>query len=97
MNDNNIIELQNVSRAFGRVDAVKELSLAVPRGCIYGFLGRNGAGKTTTIKMLAGLIRAHAGSVRVVGADPWDFTIEDKRKVGYVAEKEMLPPTMSVG
>ncbi|MFT5491347.1 MAG: ABC-2 type transport system ATP-binding protein [Limisphaerales bacterium] len=96
MNDN-IIEMKGVSRSFDKVQAVRELDLTVPRGCIYGFLGRNAAGKTTTIKMLAGLIRADEGSVKVVGADPWEFTVEDKRKVGYVSEKEMLPPPMRVG
>ncbi|MDA7915926.1 ABC transporter ATP-binding protein [Verrucomicrobia bacterium] len=96
MNDN-IIEMEGVSRAFGELNAVQNLNLSVPRGCIYGFLGRNGAGKTTTIKMLAGLMRPQSGSIRVAGANPWKFTVEDKRKVGYVSEKEMLPPAMKTG
>ena len=53
----NVIEISGLTRKFGKIIAVDNLSLSVPRGSIYGFLGPNGAGKTTTIRMLLGLIR----------------------------------------
>ena len=61
------IELEDLTRDFGAVRAVDHLSLAVPRGEIYGFLGPNGAGKTTGLKMLAGLISPTEGTARVAG------------------------------
>ena len=61
------IEVNNLTRRFGKTVAVDQLSLEVPPGKIFGFLGENGAGKTTTIRTLMGLLRPSAGSVRVLG------------------------------
>jgi len=91
-----IIETKNVSRSFGGSVAVQDLNLRVRRGSIYGFLGRNGAGKTTTIKMLAGLIWPDAGEIRVNGVEPAKFTVADRWKIGYVSERQILPPGMRV-
>jgi len=91
-----VIETKNVSRSFGKSVAVRDLNLRVRRGSIYGFLGRNGAGKTTTIKMLAGLIRPDAGEIRVHGVEPVKFTVEDRWRIGYVSEKQVLMPMMRV-
>jgi ABC-2 type transport system ATP-binding protein len=87
-----IIEMQNVSRSFGKNVAVHNLNLRVKRGSIYGFLGRNGAGKTTTIKMLAGLLWPDSGEIKVNGVDPAKFTVEDRWKIGYLSEKQTLMP-----
>jgi ABC-2 type transport system ATP-binding protein len=89
-----ILETKNVSRSFGGSLAVQDLNLRVRRGSIYGFLGRNGAGKTTTLKMLAGLIWPDAGEIRVNGVDPAKFTVADRWKIGYVSERQILPPGM---
>jgi bacitracin transport system ATP-binding protein len=62
-----ILELEDVTRCFGRTKVLDGLSLRVPGGKIYGFLGRNGAGKTTTIRIILGLIRMHGGVMRVDG------------------------------
>ena len=94
--DTHIIETKNVSRSFGGSLAVQDLNLRVRRGSIYGFLGRNGAGKTTTIKMLAGLIWPDAGEIRVNGVEPARFTVPDRWKIGYVSERQILPPGMRV-
>jgi ABC-2 type transport system ATP-binding protein len=91
-----MIETKNVSRSFGKNPAVQNLSLRVRRGCIYGFLGRNGAGKTTVIKMLAGLLWPDAGEIRVNGVPPAQFTVQDRWKIGYVSEKQILMPGMRV-
>jgi ABC-type multidrug transport system ATPase subunit len=61
------IATAGLTRRFGRQTAVDEVSLAVPRGAVYGFLGPNGSGKTTTIRMLLGLVTPHAGTIEVLG------------------------------
>jgi ABC-type multidrug transport system ATPase subunit len=67
MAEKTVIETTGLTRRFGAVTAVADLNLRVPAGSVYGFLGPNGAGKTTTIRMLLGLIRPHAGEVRLFG------------------------------
>src|SRR5450432_1292811 len=96
MDSSYVIETKNVSRSFGKSLAVQNLNLRVRRGSIYGFLGRNGAGKTTAIKMLAGLIWPDAGDIRVNGVEPAKFTIEDRWKIGYVSERQILMPGIRV-
>ncbi len=73
-----------MSRRFGDVTAVDELTLTLGRGEIMGFLGANGAGKTTTIKMLLGLIRPDSGKIEVMGGDPSDAKV--RAKIGYMPE-----------
>ena len=92
-----VIETDRLSRSFGRVAVLRDLTLRVPRGGIYGFLGRNGSGKTTAIKILAGLIKPDGGSVRVLGQTPFEFTPEDRQRVGYMSEKQVLPANYKVG
>jgi len=91
-----IVETRNVSRSFGRRVAVRNVNLRVRRGSIYGFLGRNGSGKTTVLKMLAGLIRPDTGEIQVNGVEPARFTVADRHKMGYLAEKQILMPGMRV-
>src|SRR3954464_557861 len=69
MTTNLAIEASGLVKTFGDVRAVAGVDLAVPRGAVYGVLGPNGAGKTTTIRMLATLLRPHAGGARVQGHD----------------------------
>ncbi len=92
-----VIETDRVSRSFGRVTALRDQTLRVPRGGIYGFLGRNGSGKTTAIKILAGLVKPDGGSARVLGRTPFEFTLEDRQRVGYMSEKQVLPANFKVG
>ena len=82
------IETNGLARSFGTVQAVREVNLQVPRGCLYGFLGPNGAGKSTTIKMLTGILVPSAGQILVYGKNPWSRTdsIEIKRRTGVVPE-----------
>ena len=94
MNESNpdyAIKTDGLSRSFARSQAVTDLTMRVPKGSIYGFLGRNGAGKTTAIKMLAGLIKPDAGTVRVLGREPMAFTAGDRQRIGYLSEKQILP------
>lgn len=82
-----VIETRNLGRRFGRQWVVRNLSLSVPKGSVYGFLGLNGAGKSTTMRMLMGLLTPHEGSSLVLGLDPQSDPIAVKRRVGFVAEK----------
>jgi ABC-2 type transport system ATP-binding protein len=90
------IVVQGLEKHFGRKRAVDGLSLEVPRGTVYGFLGRNGAGKTTTIQILVGLLSPTAGQVRVLGLDPLRQDVELHRRVAYVPESPAMYGWMSV-
>lgn len=68
--DSPIIQINNLIRRYGKLDAVNGLNLTVQPGKCYGFFGRNGAGKTTTIKCLLNLLRPTSGTVQVFGLDP---------------------------
>ena len=92
-----VIETDRVSRSFKNTIALNDFSLRVPRGSIYGFLGRNGSGKTTAIKILVGLIKPTTGLVQVLGRTPFEFTTDDRQKIGYVSEKQILPANFRVG
>jgi lantibiotic transport system ATP-binding protein len=80
------IETRNLTRRFGPVLAVDDVSLSVPKGCVYGFMGRNGAGKTTTLKMLLGLIRADQGTIRIAGVDAIADRLGAARRMGALLE-----------
>ena len=91
-----VINTSGLTRKFGEIEAVKDLDLTVPRGSVYGYLGRNGAGKSTTIKLLLGLIRPDAGSMNVLGHDPLEDPVPMRRKIGYVAEGQKMYGWMTV-
>lgn len=82
--DNLPIQVEGLTRFYGRNRGVEDLAFTVERGEIFGFLGPNGAGKTTTIRLLMGLIRPTRGSARVFGLDSWHDAASVKRHVGYV-------------
>ncbi|HTV82115.1 MAG TPA: ABC transporter ATP-binding protein [Acidobacteriaceae bacterium] len=86
-----VVETQSLVKRYGRVAALDGLSLAVPRGAVYGFLGRNGAGKTTAIRVLAGLARPQSGAARVFGLDPFHDRLAILSRTGFVIEKMLLP------
>ena len=94
--DSSIIEIQNLSRRYGRLDAVNGLSLTVRAGKCYGFFGRNGAGKTTTIKCLLNLLRPDSGGVRVFGLDPRQNEVAVKSRLAYVPDMVAFYPWMTV-
>ncbi|MGA2863255.1 MAG: ABC transporter ATP-binding protein [Verrucomicrobiota bacterium] len=91
-----VIELKNLTRRFGKLEAVNGLSLTVRPGCCYGFFGRNGAGKTTTIKCLLNLLRPNFGSVRVFGLDPQQQEVAVKSRLSYVPDTVAFYPWMTV-
>src|SRR5580765_4830723 len=91
-----MIEVQHLTKQYGRVTAVHDVSFRVERGEILGFLGPNGAGKTTTMRILTGYMPATEGKAIVAGFDVFDQPIEAKRRTGYLPETPPLYPDMTV-
>ena len=92
-----MIEVQNLTKRYGPVTAVQDVSFRVERGEILGFLGPNGAGKTTTMRVLTGYMPATEGKAIVAGFDVSDQPLEAKRRTGYLPETPPLYPDMTVG
>ncbi len=85
-----LIEINDLSKSYGEKQAVKNVSLAVTGGEVFGFLGPNGAGKTTTIKIIVGLLKPTAGSVKVAGYDIQAQPLQAKAACGYVPDTPNL-------
>lgn len=96
-----MIRINKLSKSYGsetpggeqnsrKVEAVKDLTLNIPKGELFCFLGPNGAGKTTTIKMLTGLLRQSSGSILINGIDPEKDHISSKRIIGYIPDMPYL-------
>jgi len=90
------IEIENLSCAYSRAEAVHQLNLTVRPGRCYGLFGRNGAGKTTTMKCLLNLLRPKSGQVRVFGIDPAKDEVQVKKRLAYVPDQVAFYPWMSV-
>ncbi len=88
------VEIEHIVKRFAGHMAVRDLSLAVPRGAVYGLLGPNGAGKTTTLRMLLDIIEPDEGSIRVLGRPHTDRGITDR--IGYLPEERGLYKKMPV-
>jgi ABC-2 type transport system ATP-binding protein len=88
------IEIDNVVKRYAEHVAVRDLSLRVPRGAVYGLLGPNGAGKTTTIRMILNIIAPDSGTIRILGHPAQDPTITDR--IGYLPEERGLYRKMQV-
>ncbi|GAA5195910.1 ABC transporter ATP-binding protein [Rugosimonospora acidiphila] len=91
------IDVSGLVKSFGRTRALDGLDLCVQTGEVHGFLGPNGAGKSTTIRVLLGLLRKDAGSVRLLGGDPWRDATTLHRRLAYVPGDVMLWPNLSGG
>jgi ABC-2 type transport system ATP-binding protein len=94
----NVLEFEGIRRAYTRgVDVLDGVTFSAAAGQVVGLLGKNGAGKTTLIRIAMGMIEPQQGHVRVLGLDPREQAVEVKRRVGYVAEDQIIPPYMKVG
>ena len=91
-----MIEVQHLTKRYGRVTAVDDVSFRVEPGEILGFLGPNGAGKTTTMRILTGYMPATEGTATVAGYDVFTHPIEAKRRTGYLPETPPVYPDMTV-
>jgi ABC-2 type transport system ATP-binding protein len=90
-----VIEITQLRKAYGTIQAVKDISISVERGEIFGFLGPNGAGKTTTIRCMLDVIRPTAGSIRVLGLDAQHDTLALHQRIGYLPGDVRLPGDMT--
>jgi len=90
-----MIEIVNVTKKFGRVVAVSDLSLKVEAGEFFGFLGPNGAGKTTTIKLLTGLLKPTSGRIFIGGIDITKEPEKAKQKIGYIPDNPYIYDKLS--
>ncbi len=91
-----ILDVQKLNKRFGEVFAVKDLSFQVRKGEVFGFLGPNGAGKTTTMRIVTCFIPATSGSIRVDGQDIHEYSLQIRKKIGYLPENTPLYNDMQV-
>ena len=91
------ISMREVVKSYGRVRALDGLDLEVARGEVHGFLGPNGAGKSTTIRILLGILAHDAGTVRLLGEDPWSRAVSLHRRLAYVPGDVELWPGLTGG
>lgn len=91
------IDIQKLTKTYGKARGVTELTLQVEKGDIFGFLGPNGAGKSTTIRSILGLINFQSGSARILGMDVKENHKEILKKIGYMPSEAMFYPSMKVG
>jgi ABC-2 type transport system ATP-binding protein len=94
--DDFAVETENLGRMFGKFEAVRDVSLRVPRGTVFGLLGVNGAGKSTVIKMIVGHLRPTTGRISVLGRTLEEDLVEIRRRVAYVSENRYLYEWMTV-
>jgi ABC-2 type transport system ATP-binding protein len=84
------IQITGLRKRFGRREVLKGVDLSVPKGSIFGLLGRNGAGKSTLIKAMLGLLKFDGGQCRVLGIDAAVDPVGIRRRVGYMAENQTM-------
>ena len=89
----NVVALENVTKTFDNHIAVDDLTLAVPKGCIYGFIGPNGSGKTTTLRMIMNIFYPNSGDIKVFGDTPHGASTD---RIGYLPEERGLYKNMKV-
>ncbi|MFI5355325.1 MAG: ABC transporter ATP-binding protein, partial [Desulfobaccales bacterium] len=92
-----MIEVRDLTKYYGPVQAVHQINFEVAAGEIVGFLGPNGAGKTTTLKMLAGFLAPTSGTARINGFDCVSQSLEVRRSLGYLPENVSIYPELTVG
>ncbi|GAB3796197.1 ABC transporter ATP-binding protein [Virgibacillus kimchii] len=89
------IKLLDLTKSYRKHTAVKQVSLEVKKGELFGFLGPNGAGKTTTIKMMTGLLQPTEGTAEITGIDIWKDPLEAKKNIAYVPDQPNLYPKLT--
>ncbi len=85
-----MIQLQSLTKRYGKFTAVDAIDLTVPQGELFGFVGPNGAGKTTTLRMIAGILQPTAGSVRIGGIDIVADPVAAKSKLGFIPDRPFI-------
>ncbi len=93
--DDTAIAIEQLTKRYGEVEALRGVDLAVPRGCLFGLVGANGAGKTTLIKAIVGALRPTGGSVRTLGLDPLRDRAAVRQQIGYMPQSPALYDDLS--
>jgi ABC-2 type transport system ATP-binding protein len=93
----NAIEIEKLTKNFGRTRALRGINLTVKQGEVHGFIGPNGAGKSTTIRILLGILRKTSGKATLLGGDPWRDAVKLHRHIAYVPGDVTLWPELSGG
>jgi ABC-2 type transport system ATP-binding protein len=91
------VEINNLTKRFGKVEALKDVNLQVKEGEVFAYIGPNGAGKSTTIRVLLGILQATKGNVKVFGKDSWKDAVEIHKKIAYVPGDVNLWPNLTGG
>src|ERR1051325_7300782 len=91
-----MIEVRNLTKRYGDLTAIRDVSFTVARGETLGFLGPNGAGKTTTMRILTGFMPASSGTITVDGFDVFEQSFEVRKRIGYLPESPPLYTDMTV-
>ncbi len=92
-----VIVTENLIKNYGPKRVVDHLSLRIPEGCVYGFLGRNGAGKSTTIRMLMGMVQPDYGRIEILGEPLESLRPETRSRIAYIAEGHPLYGSLRIG
>lgn len=91
-----IIDVQNVNKAYGNVQVLRDLCLQVPEGSAFALIGTNGAGKTTTMRMLVNIIKPDSGVAKILGVDSRALNYQNYLQIGYVSENQLLPARLTI-
>lgn len=91
-----MIDVQHLTKFYGNVPAIQDVTFQIEKGEVVGFLGPNAAGKTTTMRILTGFLPPSAGTARVAGYDVFHDSLEVRRRIGYLPETVPLYPEMTV-
>jgi ABC-2 type transport system ATP-binding protein len=93
----NSVEINNLTKKFGKFTALKGISLQVKEGEVFAYIGPNGAGKSTTIRTLLGILQPNGGNVKVFGKDAWNDSVEIHKRIAYVPGDVNLWPNLTGG
>jgi ABC-2 type transport system ATP-binding protein len=91
-----VVRVREVTKRFGHVTAIDNISLDVPRGAIFGFIGPSGCGKTTTVRLMIGNYEPTEGTVRVLGREPGRFRRTEQKRIGYMPQLFILYPELTI-
>lgn len=90
-----VLEVDHLTKRYGQILALDDVSMSVPAGSIFGFLGPNGAGKTTLIRIIMGFMKATSGRAQILGCDAWREGVQARARVGYLVTADGLYPDLS--
>ena len=91
-----VVRMKDVSKSYGAKRALDGFDLEIEKGRVVGLLGLNGAGKSTAMRLMTGLLKADRGTIEVLGRDPWRMEPADRRRIGYLSEKDFPFPELDM-